>query len=255
MAEKNDKSIYQRILAVMEDVKRVEKKETNLEQKYKYASESDITEMIRPLLVKHGLVLLMTKNGETRWRSRGEGKSQIAGITMTFTLVNVDKPEDRITYEMSGEGMDGGDKNEYKAFTGCVKYALAKPFLVSTGDDAEEAEKKDRLRALEKDFREKAGLDAGKKTGKKGEAEIRADAEAAFEKMWEGESFREKLTAMKSHPDMPLSIAQAIKAELKDNPSEEALEVFYGLMLKQAVTFKDKKTFKEILKERKEGEL
>lgn len=160
MAEKNDKNIFQRILAVMEDVKRVEKNKKNEEQKYNYASESDITDMIRPLLVKHGLVLLMTKKGDTRWRSRGETKSQVAGITMSFTLVNADKPDERIAYEMSGEGMDGGDKNEYKAFTGCVKYALTKPFLISTGDDPEkDGEKSERLREAERKWKERAAAD------------------------------------------------------------------------------------------------
>ena len=43
----------------------------------------------------------------------------------------------------SGEGMDKGDKGIYKAQTGALKYYLSVTFMVATGDDPEQDDKKE----------------------------------------------------------------------------------------------------------------
>ena len=41
------------------------------------------------------------------------------------------------TTDITGEGIDKGDKAGYKAYTGALKYFLADTFMVATGDDPE----------------------------------------------------------------------------------------------------------------------
>ena len=64
-------------------------------------------------------------------------KPTLIDIKMTFTIVNIDKPEDRVVASMGGQGADNGDKAIYKAISGTKKYFYAVTFAISTGDDPE----------------------------------------------------------------------------------------------------------------------
>jgi hypothetical protein len=55
---------------------------------------------------------------------------------LEFSLIDVDTGFFETT-EITGEGIDKGDKAGYKAYTGALKYFLADKFMVATGDDPE----------------------------------------------------------------------------------------------------------------------
>ncbi|MCA1027675.1 ERF family protein [Cytobacillus kochii] len=122
-------SIYKKIAKVMSEVSRVPKNGYNSFNKYKYATESDLTESIRPILNEVGLaffsnVLEQERNGD------------FTKVKMEFTLIDLDTSETLKSYYW-GEGQDKNDKGLYKAYTGATKYFFMKTFLIPTGDDPE----------------------------------------------------------------------------------------------------------------------
>lgn len=123
------KSIYKKISQVMSQVNRVPKNGYNSFHKYNYATESDLTESIRPILIEAGLAFFTTVLEQNR-------EGEFTKVKMEFTLVDIDTGETlKSTYW--GEGQDKGDKGLYKAYTGATKYFLMKTFLIPTGDDPE----------------------------------------------------------------------------------------------------------------------
>lgn len=123
------KSIYSKISKVMSQVNRVPKNGFNKFHKYAYATESDLTESIRPILIEAGLAFFSTVLEQTR-------EGEFTKVKMEFTLADLDTGETlKSTYW--GEGQDKGDKGLYKAYTGATKYFLMKTFLIPTGDDPE----------------------------------------------------------------------------------------------------------------------
>ena len=128
------KNIYQRIQAVMQDVKYVQKTGWNGFNKYKYAKESDYIESLRPSMLKHGLVILPVSQKVSQ-------VGELSTVEMEFKVVNVDNPEEFLIVPSVGQGSDKSDKGAYKSITGAKKYMLSLLFLVETGDDAEEDDK------------------------------------------------------------------------------------------------------------------
>lgn len=117
-------------------ISRIPKNGRNTFQNYKYATESDVLDSIRPILADHGIGLFYSctevldlENGRTR-------------VKVEFELVDGDSGESK-TMICYGEARDVDkngkvqDKGIYKAMTGACKYWLFKTFLISTGDDPE----------------------------------------------------------------------------------------------------------------------
>lgn len=123
------KTIYAKIAKVMSQVERVPKNGYNNFHKYEYATESDLTEAIRPILQEAGLAFFSTVIEQER-------DGEFTKAKMEFTLADVETGE-TLTSTYWGEGQDKGDKGLYKAYTGAVKYFLMKTFLIPTGDDPE----------------------------------------------------------------------------------------------------------------------
>lgn len=127
-----EKNIYQRIHAVMNDLKTINKNGRNDFHKYDYATEADFVHAIRPLLEKHGLVIIPSLAHPAQVLDGG-----ITNIAMKFTIVNIDKPEEKVESIVPAQGQDKGDKGVYKAITGAKKYFLSLAFMAATGDDPE----------------------------------------------------------------------------------------------------------------------
>jgi hypothetical protein len=123
------KSIFSKIGKVMSQVSRVPKNGYNSFHKYNYATESDLTESIRPILQEAGLAFFSSVLEQDR-------DGEFTKVKMEFTLADIETGEVlKSTYW--GEGQDKGDKGLYKAYTGATKYFLMKTFLIPTGDDPE----------------------------------------------------------------------------------------------------------------------
>lgn len=127
-----EKNVYQRIHAVMNDLKTITKNGRNDFHKYDYATEADFVHAMRPLLEKHGLVVVPTLAYPPQVLDGG-----ITNLAIKFTIVNIDKPEEKVEAVIPAQGADKGDKGVYKALTGAKKYFLAMTFMAATGDDPE----------------------------------------------------------------------------------------------------------------------
>ena len=135
MDEKPAKSIYGKLAKVLAGVNRVPKNGRNNFHNYNYATESDLSECVRPLLAENNIAFIpsMVKH---------EKVGDYTTVEMDFTFADGDSGE-TVSIKMMGEAQDKGDKGLYKAYTGAVKYCLMKMFLIPTGDDPEdEGEKK-----------------------------------------------------------------------------------------------------------------
>ena len=128
------KQILEALHKAASDVSYVQKKGYNDFQKYSYATEADVLEVVRPALLKHGLMMIPTiesvmhdEHGNTH-------------ITVRYDVYH--ESGETLSFVMAGSGNDRnskgvGDKGIYKALTGCNKYAYLKALGLSTGDDPE----------------------------------------------------------------------------------------------------------------------
>ena|ERR1043166_2108850 len=140
-------TFWRKFTAAQQDILYVQKTGVNTFHRYNYAKEEDYLGQIKPILGKYGLAITSTIKEKKieRYTYRNKENRDVtavaAEITMVFEIVDSANGE-KFTCEYSGYAHDDGDKALYKAITGCVKYFLAKEFLIATGDDPEEEEKK-----------------------------------------------------------------------------------------------------------------
>ncbi|WP_051590504.1 ERF family protein [Exiguobacterium antarcticum] len=144
MSEPVTRSLVKKLAEVMSEVKRVPKNGFNKFHKYQYATESDVSDLVRGELAKRSVMLFPSViSHESREHKNRSGSTEyISTIEMEFTFVDGESGE-TMAFKSVGEGQDAGDKAYYKAMTGATKYALMKVFLISTGDDPEADSKVD----------------------------------------------------------------------------------------------------------------
>lgn len=149
---------------IMADLNWVEKRGHNTFFNYDYATESDILAAIRPRLAAKKIFVQTIVVKEEKSKTGKQTKSNLDIMQHRVELLHVFHDAESGEYmEVIGIGYseDDGDKGFYKAYTGAVKYAFAKTFLVSTGDDPEEAGTPEEREAAKKAKKEKAGAQGG----------------------------------------------------------------------------------------------
>jgi len=123
---------------VMAKVGYVQKGSENSFHGYKYASEADLLEKIRPALIEEGLILIPSVEMVRPMDEHGN-----TVVDMKYEIVHKDGDIWPHVIRISGCGNDRakngsvGDKGIYKAITGANKYFLFKLFQIETGDDPE----------------------------------------------------------------------------------------------------------------------
>lgn len=122
------KNIYQRILAIMEEVKYIKKTDKKVNGQYTYVAHDAIAAEFHSQFVKHGVVAI-----PTILELNQEGNRTTVKLQVEF--VNADTPEDRFAVVYVGQGIDQGDKGAGKALSYAYKYALLKTFCLETGDN------------------------------------------------------------------------------------------------------------------------
>lgn len=114
----------------------LERKGKNKYDDYKYFSEAQYKELFTELLADNELELKFTELDYTCFE--GSAKQNNGRMPrLRFSLIDCETGFYEDT-DITGEGMDKGDKAGYKAYTGALKYYLANTFMVATGDDAEQ---------------------------------------------------------------------------------------------------------------------
>jgi ERF superfamily len=123
---------------VMTKVTYVQKGSENKFHGYKYVSEGDLLEKLRPALIEEGLILIPSVDMVRPLDEHGN-----TVVDMRYEIVHKDGDIWPHPIRISGCGNDRaksgvvGDKGIYKAITGANKYFLFKLFQIETGDDPE----------------------------------------------------------------------------------------------------------------------
>lgn len=134
-------TIIRAMNAVMAEVNYVQKKGENDFHGYKYATEADVLERLRPAMVSHGLVLIPSVQQVSPADQHGN-----TTVIIHYTLAHVSGavwPQPIIAVGCGNDRSKTGgtgDKGLYKALTGANKYLLFKLFQIETGDDPEVGE-------------------------------------------------------------------------------------------------------------------
>lgn len=128
----NEKNIYQRMNAIMDEVSYVQKENKRVNNQYTFVSHDAVTAALRPFFVKHGVLPIPSYTDISV-----DGNRVSCSVSLKF--VNIDKPDDCIVIDCAGfgHGIDPQDKGPGKAMSYAYKYALLKVFALETGDDPE----------------------------------------------------------------------------------------------------------------------
>ena len=97
----------------------------------------EVNAMLRDHLIKHGIVIVINQEDFSYLHDVGTTNQKVYQGKYTMDLVNIDKPEEKVTHTVFAQGMDGGDKAPGKAQTYAVKIMLTKAFGIETGEDEE----------------------------------------------------------------------------------------------------------------------
>lgn len=147
-------NLYQKIQAVSNEVKNIEKNMTvgTGSYAYKAVQDIDVTLCVKDSETKYGIISIPVKQELIKSEViRTIKKENIESITyadivkMTVRIINLDKPEEYIEVESFGRGLDSGDKGFGKASTYARKYALLNAYKIATGEDPDDVKSKEML--------------------------------------------------------------------------------------------------------------
>lgn len=152
-----DCTIYQKIANVRKEIKDgMSKGWKNKEMWYSYFSDDQISEKFRNLFDEHGICFIYSSQ-ITGCReissTRSWTRQFVTDVLVNYKFVDIENGS-MIEWTACWSWNDTGDKWVYKAITGAVKYIFMKTFQISTGDDPEKDEVKER-KPKEKETEEK----------------------------------------------------------------------------------------------------
>lgn len=123
-------NIYEKILAIMQVVQKLQK-DDNVKfgtTNYKALSEEKVTEIMRKQLIAQKLVVFPIRQTAVR-------TGNITHVDVVYRMVNVENPEEYIEIASCGDGADTQDKGSGKAMTYSYKYMWLRTFAIPTGED------------------------------------------------------------------------------------------------------------------------
>lgn len=137
-------TLYQKIQAVSNETRNIQKDMTVGTGNYAYKAVSDlgVTLAVKDAETKYGLVSIPIKqelvNSEivrVVKKNGDEGLTFVDTIKMTVRIIDLDDDTKFIDVESFGKGIDSADKGFGKASTYARKYALLNAYKIATGED------------------------------------------------------------------------------------------------------------------------
>ena len=128
-SEENKVNIYNKILAIMAAVQRLEK-DSRVQfgsTDYKALSEEKVTTIMREQMLKYNLVVFPVEMFASR-------NGQLSHVDVRYRIVDADTGE-YIEVVSCGDGADTQDKGAGKAMTYAYKYMWLRTFAIPTGED------------------------------------------------------------------------------------------------------------------------
>lgn len=144
-------SIYEKILAIMQDVNHIQKDDTvsYKSTNYKALSEEKVTSIMREKMIEQKLIVFPVKQ---EFRKDG----YISHVDVTYRIVDTETG-DSIEVTSCGDGADTQDKGAGKAMTYAYKYMWLRTFAIPTGEDP------DKIASAQLDDMEKGETEPPKK--------------------------------------------------------------------------------------------
>jgi hypothetical protein len=128
-------NIYQKLIEVRKSVPYLQK--DNVGHQFKYVSSSQTLGALKAEMDAQGLLLIPSVKSERvldHTTSKG-AHWYFTVLTVEFTWVNAELPEERITCQWTGQGLDDGEKGVGKALTYAEKFFMLKFFNIPTDKD------------------------------------------------------------------------------------------------------------------------
>lgn len=149
-------NIYEKILAIMQDIQYLAKDDHVKfgSTDYKALSEEKVTSVMRDELIKFQLVVFPIAQESNR-------SGNITHVDTKYRMVNVEKPDEFIEIVSCGDGADSQDKGSGKAMTYAFKYMWLRVFALPTGEDP------DKISSAELDAKAKKEADKKAKEASK----------------------------------------------------------------------------------------
>lgn len=150
----NELNLYQKIQAVSNKIKNIEKNMTVGKGNYAYKAvqDIDVTLEVKEAETKFGIVSIpvkqeLVKSDIIKIVKDGGGESiqYMDIVKMTLRIINLEKTDEFIDVESFGRGLDPGDKGFGKASTYARKYALLNAYKIATGEDPDENKSKEQI--------------------------------------------------------------------------------------------------------------
>ena len=162
---KQEMNIYQKIQAVSDEVRNVEKNisvSTGNGGGYKAVADIDVLVKVKEAEKKYGLISIPVKQELVKSevvRTAGNGGYEkityMDIVKMTLRIVNIDNTSETVDVESFGRGLDAGDKGFGKASTYARKYALLNAYKIATGQDPDEKASEQQVALTQSDVRDK----------------------------------------------------------------------------------------------------
>lgn len=127
-------NLDEKILNIMDAVRYIQKdgKVDFGSTKYKYASESKITSVIREQLIQQKVTIMPLRIVE--YKKNGN----LTEVVIEYKITNAEDTNDFQIVPAIGHGADSQDKGAGKAQTNAYKYMLLRTFAIPTGDDPDQ---------------------------------------------------------------------------------------------------------------------
>lgn len=164
MEGKKKMNIYQKIQAVSNDIKNIEKNMTVGKGAYAYKAvqDIDVTLEAKRAETKYGLVSIPVRQElvrsdivKTMKDNGSEGVQYVDIVKMTLRIVNLEDPTEFVEVESFGRGLDPGDKGFGKASTYARKYAILNAYKIATGEDPDTEKSKETVAMPQDEKRDK----------------------------------------------------------------------------------------------------
>jgi len=128
-------NIYQRLSNVRKTCGYIKKE--NEGYQFKYVSSSQTLGHLHNAINENGLILIpeiVSQDLQETTNQKGN-KEVFTKLSMVFTWVNIDNPDEKIICQWTAQGLDNAEKGIGKALTYAEKYFLLKFFNIATDKD------------------------------------------------------------------------------------------------------------------------
>jgi len=128
-------NLYEKLVEVRKVVPYLQKDKKG--HGFNYVASSDTLGSLKSKMDEVGVLLVpsVERSEISDHTTAKGGHNYFTVLTMQFTWINAEKPEERIVCGWTGQGLDSGEKGVGKAMTYAEKYFMLKFFNIATDQD------------------------------------------------------------------------------------------------------------------------